>query len=161
MSSASALSGAMHALADNALVAKLMPGRRLQIDASDVESFDPNSIETIIIWAVLLLLHLLVIAAFCCCERPMADPQRAMELNMKSAPASSRNSARDDDRSARDDEQDDDDEYDDDNQTRYSSMPSTRGGPSTGRSAATTNRTSYSLGDAVEDEMTSDRSYRL
>jgi len=150
MSATSALGGAMNALADKGLMSNLVPvvGRRLQLDGTDVDSFDPNSIETIIIWAVLLVLHILVMAAFCCCERPMADPQRAMEVNMKSAPATSRSSARD---SARD--------YDDEDDApppQQSARPSTR-------SAAQSDR-SYGIDDNFDDlgtDLTSDRSYRL
>ncbi|KAG8457868.1 hypothetical protein KFE25_009766 [Diacronema lutheri] len=41
------------------------------IDAGEIDA-----VETISIWAVLLLLHILLVVAFCFCERPMADPLR-------------------------------------------------------------------------------------
>lgn len=35
-----------------------------------------DSVETITIWSAILVLHLVLAAAFCCCERPMTDPIR-------------------------------------------------------------------------------------
>ena len=35
-----------------------------------------DSVETITIWSVILVMHLVLAAAFCCCERPMTDPIR-------------------------------------------------------------------------------------
>jgi hypothetical protein len=54
--------------------------------AQNGSSFDDDmdSVETLAVWVVLLFLHLLLLVAFCCCERPMTDPQRMnppVELN--------------------------------------------------------------------------------
>lgn len=35
-----------------------------------------DSVETITIWSAILAMHLILAAAFCCCERPMTDPIR-------------------------------------------------------------------------------------
>lgn len=44
--------------------------------ARAVSLSDLDSVETVTIWSAILALHLVLAAAFCCCERPMTDPIR-------------------------------------------------------------------------------------
>lgn len=64
-----------------------MPPRHLQLllcalaptSARALSFAELDSVETITIWSAILVMHLVLAAAFCCCERPMTDPIRMRE----------------------------------------------------------------------------------